>query len=324
MTYDLAIIGGGPTGIHCAIEAQRAGLSYIILEKGVLVNSIYHFPYDMTFFSTSKKLEVPEVPFISHNPKPTRREALEYYRRLKDFYSITIKYRSRVVDIIRKHRMFSVILSEGEPIEADQVIIATGFYDQPNLLNIPGETLDKVKHYYDDAHLYVDQEVLVVGGANSACDAALECWDKGAKVTMAIREADIYEGVKYWIRPNIVNRINEGSIKAFFNTHVQEITSDKAVLKTSKGSVSIDNDYVLAMTGYHPNYAFLKNIGIEIEDTAHDIPSHDRKTFESNISGIYLAGVLLGGRKTNTYFIENTHAHAHAIIKDIVLKRSVV
>lgn len=322
MIYDVIIVGGGPTGINCAIKCKEEGLSYIILEKGVLVNSLYHFPMNMTFFSTSKKLEIAGIPFISHTEKPTRQEALEYYRRVVESKDINIQYRTAVQDIHKDKNQFHVVCQD-KSLTCDNVIIATGFYDTPNYMDVAGENLPKVKHYYDDAHLYVGTDVLVVGAANSACDVALECWHKGARVTMAIRGSSIYERVKYWIKPNIENRISEGSIMAYFSTEVKEIKEHSVILSTPEGEEEIKNDFVLAMTGYSPDYTFLSKIGLDVEASGHRIPVHNPHTMESSISGIFLAGVLLGGLKTNTYFIENTFEHAERIVKEIVLRLSI-
>lgn len=313
--FDVIIIGGGPTGINCGIEAKKCGLEYLILEKGVLVNSIFHFPANMTFFSTSKNLEIADTPFISHNDKPTRREALEYYRRLLERNQLNIHFREKV-EHLHHHELFTVSTDRAD-YQAKNVVIATGFYDQPNMLNIPGEDMPKVKHYYDEVHHYIQTDVLVVGGANSACDVALECWQKGARVSMAVREPELYQNTKYWILPNIENRIAEGSIKAYFNTTVKEILSNSVTLKTPDGLIDIKNDFVLAMTGYQPDYSLLESIGIQISDDKLRSPFVNEDTLESNVKGLYLAGVILGGMKTNKYFIENTRDHAAKIMNSI-------
>jgi len=248
MLYDLVIVGGGPTGINVAVAAQKAGLKYIVIEKGVLVNSLYHFPANMTFFSTSKNLEIADIPFISHTEKPTRREAMEYYRRIVESYKLNIRYYEPAERLTESELGYELKTAKNS-YQTKNVAVTTGFYDTPRLLNIPGEDLPKVKHYYDEVHPYVDQKVLVIGAANSACDVALECWQKGAaEVTMAIRSHEIYPRVKYWIKPNIENRIKEGSITAHFETKVIEITPYSATLKNKEKTWSIDNDFVLAMT----------------------------------------------------------------------------
>ena len=319
MVYDLVIIGGGPIGMNCAIEAKKAKLNYIVLEKGVLVNSIYNFPANMTFFSTSNLLEIGDVPFIAHSDKPTRREALEYFRRVQESWELNIKQNAEVLAMNPMDSHYSITTNKGD-ILAKHVIIATGFYDTPRLINVPGEELPKVKHFYDDPHPYVDQKVLVIGAANSACDVALETFYKGAEVTMAIRESEIYPKVKYWIRPNIENRIKEGSIKAYFNTTVMEITAEEVILNTPQGNIRLKNDYVLAMTGYKPNYSLFENLGLPITNDEHRIPIHNEETLETPLKGVYVAGVINAGMQTSKLFIENTRVHAGMIIDDILTK----
>lgn len=319
MIYDLIIIGGGPIGLNCAVEAKKAGLNYIVLEKGVLVNSIYNFPTNMTFFSTSNLLEIGGVPFIAHSDKPTRGEALEYFRRVQESWDLKIKQYTAVQSMTKMDGGYSIQTSKGK-YQANHVIVSTGFYDTPRMINIPGEELPKVKHFYDDPHPYVDQKVLVIGAANSACDVALETYYKGAEVTMAIRESEIYPKVKYWIRPNIENRIKEGSIKAYFNSTVKEITERGVVLKTPEGEVRFDNDFVLAMTGYKPNYDLFESLGLPISEDEHKIPLHDPETLETPLKGVYVAGVINAGMQTSKLFIENTRVHSEMIIKDIKSK----
>ncbi len=320
--YDLVIIGGGPTGINCAIEAQKSGLDYIILEKGVLVNSIFHFPANMTFFSTSLNLEIGDVPFISHNDKPSRREALEYYRRILESYELKIDFDVEVQSMIPTENHYTISTNVRE-YQTKNLIIATGFYDKPNTINVPGESLPKVKHYYDEVHHYIRKKILVVGGANSACDVALECWQKGAEVTMAVRDSGLYPRVKYWILPNIKNRIKEGSIQAHFNTTIKEILQHSVVLNTPDGEVEIKNDFVLAMTGYSPDFDLLSDLGIKIGTDDHKTPVVDERTLETNLPGVFMAGALLGGLKTNRYFIENTRDHAERIVRQIELRDSI-
>lgn len=319
--YDLIIIGGGPTGLACAIEARKKGLDYLVLEKGVLVNSIFNFPANMTFFSTFQKLEIGDVPFISHVDKPTRREALEYYRRIYDSWKLKVRLYEAVETMERQSDGFYKIMTSKNNYLTHSVIVSTGFYDTPRLMNVVGEDLPKVKHFYDEAHHYVGQKVLVVGAANSACDVALETYYKGAEVTMAVREDKIYEKVKYWIRPNIENRIAEGSIKAYFNSTVKEIKEKEVVLNTSGGEVVLENDFVLAMTGYMPDYGFLKTIGIEIKKDEWQQPQMDADTFESNLPNVYLAGVVQAGMHTSKLFIENTRHHGEVIIEQIMRKK---
>jgi thioredoxin reductase (NADPH) len=319
MSYDLVIIGGGPTGINVAISAERAGLNYVILEKGMLANSIYNFPVNMTFFSTSLNLEIGDVPFISHADKPTRREALEYYRRLVQAYELNVRLYEPVTGMERQADGSYVVRTERTDYPTHSVVVATGFYDTPRMLDVPGEDLPKVKHYYDDAHAYIGQKVLVIGAANSACDAALECWQKGAEVTMAIREGEIYPKVKYWIKPNIENRIKEGSIPAYFHTEVQEIRPREVVLRGPDGEFTLDNDFVLAMTGYQPNYPFLESLGLTCDtNDAACMPTHDTETLETTLPNVYLAGVVCAGLRTGKLFIENTRDHGQIIVDQIL------
>lgn len=318
------IIGGGPIGLACGLEARRLGLSYLILEKGCLVNSLYNYPVNMTFFSTSERLEIGGVPFVSINAKPTRSEALEYYRRVAVSHRLKLRLFEKVLSVKKVDenseaasiRSFT-ITSTRETYTASNVIIATGFYDIPYLLNVAGENLPKVTHYYKDPHFYAFQNVLVVGAMNSAVDAALETWRKGAEVTMVVREPQIGERVKYWVRPDIVNRISEGSIKAYFNSTVQEIQEQYVVLNTPEGQISIQNDHVIAMTGYQPDLGFLSQIGIELSNDEIKTPVINPETHETNIKGIYLAGVICGGMNTHRLFIENSREHAVRIFRDI-------
>jgi thioredoxin reductase (NADPH) len=315
--YDILIIGGGPIGLACGIEAIKAGLSYIILEKGCLVNSLYNYPANMTFFSTSDKLEIGNVPFVSNNIKPTRSEALEYYRRVNEHFNLNLRLFEEVKTIMKEGSTYR-IESRKSQYKAANIIISTGFYDIPNLLNIPGEDLPKVRHYYKDPHYYAKQHVIVVGANNSSVDAALETYRKGAQVSMVIRESGIGERVKYWVRPDIVNRIKEGSIKAYFNSTLTEVRENEVDLIGLDGKITIQNDFVLAMTGYQPDLSFLKNSGINVSDDEQQIPEHDPETMETNMKGIYLAGVICGGLNTHAWFIENSRVHATRIVQNIV------
>ena len=316
MNFDVCIIGAGPIGICCAIEAKKNNLSYIIIDRGCLVNSLYNYPKNMTFFSTSDKLEIGDVPFISHNSKPTKSEALEYYRRVVSSWDLKINLYEEVTDIIKEEK-FIIKTSKGE-YNSDKVIISTGFYDIPYKLGVPGEDLPKVKHYYDEPHPYFGMRVAVVGAANSAVDVALETYRKGAKeVTMIIREPSLSDSVKYWVKPDVENRIEEGSIKSYFNSNITKIEEDKIFISTPDGEKILDNDFVLAMTGYQPDFSFLKKLGIELGDDEYKTPVQNPKTMQTNIEGIYLAGVICGGLKTNKWFIENSRDHASIIFSNI-------
>jgi thioredoxin reductase (NADPH) len=318
---DLIIIGAGPIGLACGIEAKKAGLDYMILEKGCLVNSIYNYPANMTFFSTSDRLEIGGVPFISNNPKPTRPEALEYYRRVCSSWQLSVKLYEGVEAVAKDSSgNFQVKTTKGN-YTAKAVIISLGFYDLPYLLNVEGEDLPKVKHYYNEPHPYFGQKVLVIGAANSAVDVALETWRKGAEVTMVIREDQIRESVKYWVRPDIENRIKEGSIKAYFNSEVTRITPSTVEIKTPAGNEIIENDFVLAMTGYQPPFALMEAMGIKFKADEFHTPVYDEATMETNVKNLYLAGVVCGGLKTNKWFIENSRVHAEMIIKDLIDKK---
>ncbi|MDW3212222.1 MAG: YpdA family putative bacillithiol disulfide reductase [Reichenbachiella sp.] len=318
---DVIIIGAGPIGLACGIEAKKNNLDYQILEKGCLVNSLYNYPMNMTFFSTSDKLEIGEVPFISHNNKPTRAEALEYYRRVTTSWDLKVNLYEGVKEV--KRSQFFEIISNKATYVTKNLIIATGFYDLPFLLNVPGESLPKVKHYYDEPHPYFGQKVIVVGAANSAVDVALETYRKGAEVTMVVREPEINPRVKYWVRPDIENRIKESSITAYFNSSITEIRETEVDINTPNGSETLTNDFVLAMTGYQPNFTFLKSLGIKIGKDDMQTPEHNPETMETNIEGIYLAGVICGGLQTNKWFIENSRVHAEVILERISKKGNV-
>ena len=314
--YDICIVGAGPIGLNCGIEAIKSNLSYIIIDKGCLVNSLYNYPNNMTFFSTSDKLEIGNIPFISHNSKPTKAEAMEYYRRVSSSWKLKLNLYEKVVEI-KKGENFKIQTSKSNYL-AKNVIIATGFYDLPYKLQIPGEELKKVKHYYDDPHPYFGMKIAIVGAGNSAVDVALETFRKGCKeVTMIIREPKLNSNIKYWVKPDIENRIKENSIKAYFNSKITKITDKNIEVKTKNKKIQLENDFVLAMTGYQPNFNFLKKIGIKIRTDKNNTPLHDKKTMETNISGLYLAGVICGGLKTNKWFIENSREHSINIINHI-------
>jgi thioredoxin reductase (NADPH) len=317
--FDIIIIGGGPIGLACALEAKKAGLHYCILEKGCLVNSLYNYPVNMTFFSTSEKLEIGGIPFVSNNIKPTRPEALEYYRRVATSNKLTIHLQERVQHITPVDKKYQVVTSKQTYITTF-VVIATGFYDIPVTMDIPGEDLPKVVHYYKDPHFYAMQKVVVVGANNSAVDAALETWRKGAEVTMIIREDGIGKRVKYWVKPDIENRIKENSIKAYTHSTLKAIREKEVDILTPEGVVTIENDYVIAMTGYKPQFEFLRKTGIHLSDDEVRQPAYNPETMESNVPNVYLAGVVCGGMNTHVWFIENSRVHAEQIMRSVKKK----
>lgn len=315
-TYKVLIIGAGPIGIACALECEKRNWDYLVLEKGALTNSLFNYPKNMTFFSTSEKLEIDDIPFISNNPKPRRDEALEYYRRVATSNRLNIHLYEEVISINKNADRFNVTSTKSE-YQADKVIIASGFYDIPKLLDVPGENLPKVTHYYNEAHPYALQNVVVVGASNSAVDAALEIWRKGGKVTMVIRGSEIGDRVKYWVKPDIINRIDEGSIAAYFDSEIVDITEKDITITTPNGKITLTNDFVVALTGYQPNFKFLTDSGIQLSDDAARLPQYDQDTMETNIPGLYLAGVICGGMETHKWFIENSRIHAKLIAEHI-------
>ena len=314
---DVIIIGAGPIGLACGIAAEKAGLDYLILDKGVLVNSLYYYPQNMTFFSTSDRLEIGEIPFISHNPKPTRAEALEYYRRVTTAWELKVNLYEGVDRFEKTNDGFIVHTPKGS-YPAKNIVMATGFYDLPFLLNVPGEDLPKVTHYYKEPHPYFGMDIVVVGAANSAVDVALETYRKGAKsVTLVIREKEVGQNVKYWARPDIVNRIKEGSIQAYYESEITAITPKSVQIKTPQKSIEINNDFVLAMTGYQPDFSLLESLGVDFHSDEYQTPIYDEISMESSQKGVYLAGVVCGGLKTNKWFIENSRIHAPMIMDAI-------
>lgn len=317
MEVEVVVVGAGPIGLACGIALQKAVISYVIIEKGCLVNSLFHYPLNMTFFSTSDRLEIGGVPFISNNPKPGRAEALEYYRRVCTSWNLHVRLYEKVERVTPVNGGHEIITSK-KTYRAKAVILSLGFYDLPYLLNVPGEDLPKVKHYYDEPHPYFRQRIVVVGAANSAVDVALETWRKGAEVTMVIREGKLRDSVKYWVKPDIENRISEGSIKAYFNSSIKKIEEDRVVIETPDGERVLENDYVLAMTGYQPPFEFMKHMGIKFQDDADHTPIFNPDTMETNVPGLYLAGVVCGGLRTNKWFIENSRIHADIIVSHLV------
>ncbi len=320
-SYDVLIVGSGPTGLACAIEAKGKGFSVVLVDKGCLCNSLFHYPSNMTFFTTPELLEIGNMPFSSPNQKPNRNEALEYYRKVADHYSLEVRQYHNVLAVDGSDGSFSVRLRDrfqrDTTVTARKVILATGYYDLPNYLSIPGEDLPNVKHYYHDPHPYYNMDVLVIGGKNSAAIAALDLWRHGARVTLVHRGPEMHAHVKYWILPDINNRIKNGEVRAHFLSQVNEIREDSVDLETPQGLVTLKNDFVFALTGYHPDFTFLESIGIRMEGKDR-CPACDPKSLESNIPGIYLAGVIVAGNRTNEIFIENGRFHGRLIAESMV------
>lgn len=321
MEFNTIIIGAGPIGLTCGIEATKRNLSYLIIDKGCIVNSIFNYPVNMTFFSTSDRLEIGNVPFVSHGDKPTRREALEYYRRVVYAWKLKINTYEKVLSIKKNNNSFTVTTTKKE-YKSENVIITTGFFDFPNMLNVPGEFLPKVMHYFKEAHPFAYKKVAVIGAGNSAVDVALETFRRGAEVTMIIRDDKLKDSVKNWVKPDIENRIKEGSIKAFFNSAVTEIKEEEIIIKTPEGIKTLENDFVFAMTGYHPDYDFLLKAGIKFSSDENKIPFFDPETFQTNVEDLFLAGVVCGGMETNKWFIENSRDHAEKIFNYITQNKN--
>ena len=323
--YDVLVIGAGPTGLACAIDAQNAGLRVVLVDKGCLCNSLYHYPAHMTFFTTPELLEIGNIPFPSPNQKPNRNEALQYYRQVAAYYRLDVRQYQTVERVTGSDGAFQVHLRDRferpSHLNARKLIVATGYYDLPNYLQIPGENLSKVMHYYDDPHPYSGLDIVVIGGKNSAAIAALELWRHGARVTLVHRGPEIHRHVKYWIKPDIENRIKAGEVTAYFQSQVAEITPDAVLLETPSDRLILKNDFVFALIGYHPDFEFLHALGVRSE--GHDrMPVCDPATLESNVRGIYLAGVIVAGKRTNEIFIENGRFHGRQIAKDLTAKLS--
>jgi thioredoxin reductase (NADPH) len=323
MQTDVLVIGAGPTGLACAIEAQKIGLKVVVVDKGCLVNSLFHYPANMVFFTTPELLEIGDIPFTTAQQKPTREEALEYYRKVSEYYKLDLRQYEWVKMVLGEDGNFTITTTDraGRPHDyrARKVVVSTGYYDLANKLNLPGEELPKVSHYYAEPHPYYDTDVLVIGGKNSAAIAALDLWRHGARVTLVHRGAQLHHHVKYWIRPDLENRIKNGEIEAHFNSWVQEIGVDHVVVVTESGPLRIENDFVLALIGYHPDYDFLRSMGIELS-SEQCRPVCDPISLESNVPGIYVAGVIVAGSRTNEIFIENGRFHGRQIAADLKLK----
>jgi thioredoxin reductase (NADPH) len=325
-SFDVLVIGAGPTGLACAIDAQRAGFRTALVDKGCLCNSLFHYPSHMTFFTTSELLEIGNIPFPSPNTKPTRNEALEYYRKVAIHYELDVRQYRLVLSVTGHDGDFRVLTRDKFEREstyrARKLIIATGYYDLPNYLGIPGEDLHNVHHYYDDPHPFYNLDVLIIGGKNSAAIAALELWRHGARVTMVHRGAEISRSVKYWILPDIENRIKNGEITAYFRSNVTNISSDSVTIETRRGTQTLPNDFVFALTGYRPDFDFLRAVGVQL-DGPDLLPHCNRETLESNVPGVYLAGVVVAGSRTSEIFIENGRFHGRQIAADLSRKLNV-
>jgi thioredoxin reductase (NADPH) len=341
--FDVLVIGAGPSGLASAIEACRAGLRVVLIDKGCVVNSLYHYPANMTFFTTPELLEIGDIPFPSAHTKPTREEALEYYRKVADHYQLDVRQYQRVDRVSGHDGDFAVLTTtvnaeilgaleapgrhgqaSGRTAEyrARQLVVATGYYDLPNLMKVPGEDLPKVFHYYREPHPFYDRDVLVVGGKNSAAIASLELWRHGARVTLVYRGEAIHPHVKYWIKPDIENRIKNGEVTAYFKSVVKEITLDSVLIQNPGGEIRLKNDFVFALTGYHPDFAFLRSLGVQLTPDECR-PIVNQETLETNVPGIYVAGVIVAGSRTNEIFIENGRFHGQRIAQDLKKKLSV-
>lgn len=318
---DLLIIGAGPVGLACAIEAQRQGLTARVVEKGALVNSIVGYPTNMEFFSTPDLIEIGGYPFPIKGYKPTREEAIEYYRGVAQRERLDLRLYERVEAVDGQAGRFTITTSKGRH-QAASVAVVTGFFDRPNALNVPGEDLPKVTHYYREPYPYVTQRVAVIGAKNSAAKAALDCYRHGAEVTLIVRAAGLSDKIKYWIRPDLENRIKEGSIRAYFDTQVTEIRETTMRLQTPPGPLEIENDWVLAMTGYQPDFGFLERIGVTFAGDDARTPVYDEVTFETERPGLFIAGTVCGGYRTNRWFIENGRFHAQQIAQHLAGKRT--
>lgn len=323
-SFDVLVIGAGPTGLACAIDAQNAGFRVVLVDKGCLCNSLFHYPAHMTFFTTPELLEIGNMPFSSPNQKPTRSEALEYYRKVADHYSLDVRQYHLVEGVKGSDGDFAVLTKDRfgrmQTFHARKLIVSTGYYDLPNYLGIPGEDLSKVQHYYDEPHPYFGLNVLVIGGKNSAAIAALDLWRHGAKVTLVHRGGEMHSHVKYWILPDINNRFKNGEVTGYFNSTVKQITEDTVTLQTPAGEQVLPNDFVFALTGYHPDFSFLECLGITLDAQNDRCPQCDPQTLESNVRGIYLAGVIVAGERTNEIFIENGRFHGALIAQDLAKK----
>jgi thioredoxin reductase (NADPH) len=316
-TYDIVCIGAGPTGLACAIEARRAGMRALVIDKGCLCNSIYHYPVNMVFFTTPELLEIGNLPLVCAAEKPTRVEALKYYRRAAEHYELELRLFELVLRVEGSDGKFTVFTRNEKGVEQEytsrKIVVASGYYDLPNPLNVPGEELPHVSHYYTEPHEYWREPAVVIGGKNSAAEAALDLYRNGAQVTLVHRDAQLGTTIKYWVRPDIENRIKAGQITAFFQTHVKEITKDEVIVANGAGEKRLPARGVFALTGYHPDFEFIESLGVYLDPETRK-PALDPNTLESNVPGIHLAGVVIGGRHTGEIFIENGRFHGKQII----------
>jgi len=320
-SYDVLVIGAGPTGLACAIDAQRAGFSVVLVDKGCLCNSLFHYPAHMTFFTTPELLEIGGMPFSSPNQKPSRNEALEYYRKVAEHYALNILQYQTVERVEGSDGNFTIHTTDRfdrpQPLRARKIVVATGYYDLPNYLNIPGEDLSKVKHYYHEPHPFFGLDVLIIGGKNSAAIAALDLWRHGVKVTLVHRGEALHRHIKYWIKPDIENRIKNNEVAAYMSSTVESIAEDTVTLATPNGQIVLPNHFVFALTGYHPDFTFLERLGVHLDLDNDRCPIHDPATLESNVPGIYVAGVIVAGERTNEVFIENGRFHGKLIAESL-------
>jgi thioredoxin reductase (NADPH) len=319
-TYDIICIGAGPTGLACAMEAKRAGMRPLVIDKGCLCNSIYHYPVNMVFFTTPELLEIGDLPLVCAAEKPTRVEALKYYRRAVEHYGLELKLYERVLRVEGNEGNFTVATQTEKGIKeeyhAKKIAVATGYYDLPNEMSVPGEDLPHVSHYYTEPHEFWNQRVVVIGGKNSAAEAALDLYRNGARVTLVHRDKELGSTIKYWVRPDIENRIKAGQVQAFFQTRIKRITEDSVVVENGAGEKRLPAKQVFALTGYHPDFTFIESLGVQLDPVSRK-PALDTNTLESNVPGIYLAGVVIGGRHTSEIFIENGRFHGKQIIDSL-------
>jgi thioredoxin reductase (NADPH) len=323
-SYDIICIGAGPTGLATAIEARRAGMRPLVIDKGCLCNSIYHYPVNMVFFTTPELLEIGDLPLVSPYEKPTRVEALKYYRKAAEHYELELRLFELVLRVEGSDGDFTVTTqtekSAQQKYHAAKIVVATGYYDLPNCLNVPGEDLPHVSHYYTEPHEFWNQNIVVIGGKNSAAEAALDLYRNGAKVTLVHRDAELGATIKYWVKPDIENRIKAGQIQAYFKTQVKQITGDEVIATHNAGEIRLPAKQVFALTGYHPDFTFIESLGVRLDPVTRK-PELDPNTLESNVPGVYLAGVVIGGRHTGEIFIENGRFHGKQIVNALVAQR---